>query len=304
METGCPRFKANDNILQFAIDDDIIKICTSTSEKLDTGGSIWHAAYYLSCYLIRNSQLVKGKKILEIGAGCGLVGITAAMLGAKKVIMTDLHDQLSILQTNISLNEKILTNCEVNCACLNFSDTNMYSIDGKLIHQNDNCLVFDLIIGTDLGYDLLLHELLSKSLHYYLNLNCNEDTENNITEDNESLKIKNNFDFPRTEQNIKLLLVEEVRWNDIFNWYVETLNKNLFCSSNITHKTNKTAINNIKNIENKQLNCIELNINDNNDDFLIEPKRISLNHIFDDNSNGLNFVKTIKTKSKIMMLYY
>lgn len=55
---------------------------------------------------------------------------------------------------------------------------------------------FDLILGADIGFDLALHSLICATL---LNL-CSRHT--------------------------KIILCEEIRWSDIFKWYVEELEKN------------------------------------------------------------------------------
>lgn len=59
----------------------LIKLKASSSENLETGGSLWHAGYALAHYLTQNPDLVRNKHVLELGCGCGLVGLTAACLG-------------------------------------------------------------------------------------------------------------------------------------------------------------------------------------------------------------------------------
>ena len=44
---------------------------------------------------------VKSKRILELGSGCGLVGIAAGICGAKEVILTDLAHALPLISENI-----------------------------------------------------------------------------------------------------------------------------------------------------------------------------------------------------------
>jgi len=55
---------------------------TSNDPKLDTGGTVWHAALCLSRYILDNIHVVKGRHVLELGSGCGLVGLVAAAAGS------------------------------------------------------------------------------------------------------------------------------------------------------------------------------------------------------------------------------
>ncbi|KAK0171079.1 hypothetical protein PV328_008841 [Microctonus aethiopoides] len=72
---------------------------------------VWDAALVLAKYLDTlcdssryGIDWLRGKKILELGAGIGCVGMTAACLGGK-VIMTDLKCAFPILEKNILLNK-------------------------------------------------------------------------------------------------------------------------------------------------------------------------------------------------------
>lgn len=49
--------------------------------------------------------LLQGKKVVELGSGCGLVGCIAALLGAQ-VFLTDLPDRLRLLKKNVETNLK------------------------------------------------------------------------------------------------------------------------------------------------------------------------------------------------------
>ncbi|XP_015606631.1 protein-lysine methyltransferase METTL21D [Cephus cinctus] len=73
---------------------------------------VWDAALVLAKYLDIScqknkfgSEWLRGKKILELGAGIGCVGMTAACLGGE-VVMTDLQEALPILRKNIEKNKK------------------------------------------------------------------------------------------------------------------------------------------------------------------------------------------------------
>ena len=63
----------------------------------------------------------KDRSILELGAGTGLAGIAAAALWNADAVLSDLPAILPALDINISLNEKILSQCSVNTATLDWN---------------------------------------------------------------------------------------------------------------------------------------------------------------------------------------
>ncbi|MCO5580127.1 hypothetical protein L7F22_033994 [Adiantum nelumboides] len=63
--------------------------------------TVWDSAIVLSKYLEKWPILVKGKRCIELGSGCGLPGITAAYLGATNVLLTDLSENLPLLKKNV-----------------------------------------------------------------------------------------------------------------------------------------------------------------------------------------------------------
>ena len=56
------------------------------------GEYIWPASLVLCDFLKRNSELVRGKRVLELGSGTGIAGLYAAKLGAEHVTLTDFID--------------------------------------------------------------------------------------------------------------------------------------------------------------------------------------------------------------------
>lgn len=46
-----------------------------------------------------------GKKVLELGSGTGVLGISIALLCPKELYLTDLNEYLGLLNKNILLNE-------------------------------------------------------------------------------------------------------------------------------------------------------------------------------------------------------
>ena len=53
------------------------------------GASVYPAAIVLSAYISNNASLFVGKRVIELGAGCGLVSIAAAAAGAQLTVATD-----------------------------------------------------------------------------------------------------------------------------------------------------------------------------------------------------------------------
>ncbi|GER32741.1 S-adenosylmethionine-dependent methyltransferase domain-containing protein [Striga asiatica] len=72
-----------------------------------TGAVMWDSGIVLGKFLEHSVELgavsLQGKKVVELGSGCGLVGCIAALLGAQ-VVLTDLPDRLKLLRKNIQSN--------------------------------------------------------------------------------------------------------------------------------------------------------------------------------------------------------
>lgn len=69
--------------------EDPVIVTLSVDASPGCGGIVWPAGQILSNYLVqRDPSFLQDKTVLELGSGTGLVGIVAAMLGAK-VWVTD-----------------------------------------------------------------------------------------------------------------------------------------------------------------------------------------------------------------------
>lgn len=124
-------------------------------------------------YLLNHDSLVKDKVVLEIGAGCALPGITAGLLGAKVVILTDMPEQMSHLQQNVDLNSKQCPSCQFICVSFMFGDS-MEDLLSQLqqhippLSMDLAKLSIDVVLGCDVAYDVSLHDPIVSSLHSLL----------------------------------------------------------------------------------------------------------------------------------------
>ncbi|CAJ1086815.1 protein N-lysine methyltransferase METTL21A [Xyrichtys novacula] len=72
-------------------------------KKLGVAAVVWDAAVVMCMYLELGKVELQRKKVIELGAGTGLVGIVAALMGAK-VTITDRQPALDFLAANVKAN--------------------------------------------------------------------------------------------------------------------------------------------------------------------------------------------------------
>lgn len=117
---------------------------SETENRLPYGVVLWTAGIALAHELATRGDSLKGKTILELGAGTGLPGIVAASFGAK-VSQTD-------------RNNLVLTLCKRNCELNNLqteavlADWMDWKISGK----------YDYILGSDILYSEEMHASLNR----------------------------------------------------------------------------------------------------------------------------------------------
>ncbi|KAI3366109.1 hypothetical protein L3Q82_009929, partial [Scortum barcoo] len=109
--------------------------------KLGVAAVVWDAAVVLCMYLELGKVELKGKEAIELGAGTGLVGIVAALLGAK-VTITDRQPALDFLSANVKANLPPDSQGSVVVSELTWGDgLQRYPAGG-----------FDLVLGADIVY--------------------------------------------------------------------------------------------------------------------------------------------------------
>lgn len=122
------------------------------------------ASIALSQYLSMNPSLVQNKRILELGSGVGLLGITISKLGAAHVTMSEYGSEDGVIDGPIKLcngdkrliPSALLTNLHFN-ANLNLQQEKIsiqhidwYDFLSEEISVPCNHSLYDLIVGSDL----------------------------------------------------------------------------------------------------------------------------------------------------------
>ena len=76
---------------------EVVPLWRATEEELEKNGVpppywafAWAGGQALARYILDNPDIVRGKRVLDIGAGSGLVGIAAARSGAAHVLAADI----------------------------------------------------------------------------------------------------------------------------------------------------------------------------------------------------------------------
>ncbi|CAF3265184.1 unnamed protein product [Rotaria sp. Silwood2] len=131
-----------------------------------TGLSNWPASICLGDYLMKRIHLLENKRIIELGAGSGLLGL-ALLKYSDKILSYTFTDYspmiLNLLRQNILLN---FSDDEFNKRIkIEELDWNQYSID----ENNQDC--FNFILATDVVYDPSVIESLVKVIKILLQMN-------------------------------------------------------------------------------------------------------------------------------------
>ncbi|KAG1709283.1 hypothetical protein DVH05_019926 [Phytophthora capsici] len=88
---------------KFEIGGRVVHIEEVGNSGKGTGLTTWDGSVVLAKYLEhKRREDIAGKRIVELGAGMGLVGISAALLGAKQVILSDLDYVVDNLAKNVA----------------------------------------------------------------------------------------------------------------------------------------------------------------------------------------------------------
>lgn len=108
---------------------------------------LWESAIALAEWLAEHPEWVRGKRVLELGAGVGLCGLMAQRLGAQVVQSDYQPDALALCAYNARLNDM-----EPPAPLL---------MDWRDWRHNEQ---YEVILGSDLVYDRALHAPLLRVL--------------------------------------------------------------------------------------------------------------------------------------------
>lgn len=117
-------------------------------ERIGTGGVLWEAAIVLADYVMRNTNSLawKGKKVLELGAGTGLVAIALAIEGAD-VCATDGNPRV-LEGANVNIEDAATKAPFSGSISLDVFDWNSADHLAKFTAKGP----WDVILGSDLVY--------------------------------------------------------------------------------------------------------------------------------------------------------
>lgn len=156
----------------FKINNRPLIIKEVANSGLGTGLNVWDGSIALALYMERcAAEYVTEKNILEVGAGTGLVGIAAAFLGAKRVILTDLEYSIANLETNIDTNLRSdgvsddAKTVPVEARVLDWLDLSSYD---AIVDDGQNMAKWlpDVVLASDVVWVDSLVSPLVQTLHY------------------------------------------------------------------------------------------------------------------------------------------
>lgn len=117
-------------------------------------GCVWRSSVVLSEFFCGYPLLIRNRKVLELGAGTGLLGIICHKIGAD-VVSTDHANVILNAEKNFELNQ---INSKVHCKALNWGS------DLKIFFEANKLQPPDVIIGADIIYIKETFHLLMKTL--------------------------------------------------------------------------------------------------------------------------------------------
>ncbi|XP_021655795.2 uncharacterized protein LOC110646608 isoform X2 [Hevea brasiliensis] len=134
-----------------------------------TGLMLWESAHMMASLLALNPTIVKGKKVLELGCGCGGICSMVAVRSANLVVATDGDAKaLELLTRNVASNLRPPSLAKLIVKRLEWGNQEHIQAMKEL-----NSGGFEVIIGTDVTYDPEAILPLFETAKELMSLNCN-----------------------------------------------------------------------------------------------------------------------------------
>ncbi|CAI5735666.1 unnamed protein product [Hyaloperonospora brassicae] len=147
----------------FTIDGHVVSIKEVGNSGKGTGLTLWDGSVVLAKYLEhQRREDVAGSRVVELGAGTGLVGIAAALLGARQVILSDLNYAVENLAENVADTMKLAASAgrpvesDVSTRVLDWFDPPTDVGDIDLLLASDVVWIEELIAPLVATFDTLL----------------------------------------------------------------------------------------------------------------------------------------------------
>ena len=80
----------------------------NSSTVADVGRQVWRGALYLADFFLSGAVVTERETLFEIGCGCGLTAIVAAMCDVGSVVASDLEPFLDLAKKNLNVNGALL----------------------------------------------------------------------------------------------------------------------------------------------------------------------------------------------------
>ncbi|ELR11534.1 nicotinamide n-methyltransferase [Acanthamoeba castellanii str. Neff] len=112
-----------------------------------TGLMLWPAAEALAHLIATEPDKWRGKTVLELGAGVGLVGLVASLFCGQVLITDGEEEVISMIEENLQANKDALPEASrVRCCSLDWTE------DLDAWKAKHDCSSFDVIVGSDIIY--------------------------------------------------------------------------------------------------------------------------------------------------------
>jgi len=129
--------------------------------NMGVGRSVWESGLRLVDYLEKNERdMIRGSRVLELGTGTGIVGISVASMGAE-VVVTDREEKLlNLVKRNIEANQKAILGGGGSAKAEIMDWSNRARTSTVALTEGP----FDYIIASDILYSSPSHPMLVETL--------------------------------------------------------------------------------------------------------------------------------------------